>query len=48
MLAQLDPGRLRGFMWNGMKRQELVATDSVLLHEVYFDSLGSGEPMPDG
>ena len=28
-----------GFMLNGLKREELIATNSVLLHELYFASL---------
>ena len=28
------------FVLNGLKREELVATNSMLLHELYFDSLG--------
>lgn len=34
-----------GFQLNGLKREELVATNSMLLHELYFDSLGAGAPM---
>lgn len=34
------------FELNGLKREELVATNSMLLHELYFDSLAPGaEPM---
>src|SRR4051812_29084157 len=34
------------FEINGLKREELIATNSMLLHELYFDSLGAGtEPM---
>ena len=29
-----------GFQLNGLKREELVATNSMLLHELYFGSLG--------
>ena len=29
-----------GFQLNGLKREELIATNSVLLHELYFASLG--------
>jgi superoxide dismutase, Fe-Mn family len=29
-----------GFQLNGLKREELIATNSMLLHELYFDSLG--------
>lgn len=31
-----------GFLINGLKREELVAMNSMILHEVYFDSLGGG------
>jgi Fe-Mn family superoxide dismutase len=30
-----------GFQLNGLKREELIATNSMLLHEIYFGSLGS-------
>ena len=33
-----------GFELNGLKREELIATNSMLLHELYFDSLGTGGP----
>lgn len=29
-----------GFQLNGLKREELIASNSMLLHELYFDSLG--------
>jgi Fe-Mn family superoxide dismutase len=29
-----------GFVLNGLKREELIATNSMLLHELYFGSLG--------
>ncbi|HEY5324189.1 MAG TPA: superoxide dismutase, partial [Caldimonas sp.] len=29
-----------GFVVNGLKREELIATNSMLLHELYFESLG--------
>src|SRR5829696_9642311 len=41
-LASLDPATLPGFRLNGLKREELIATNSMILHEVYFDSLGEG------
>jgi len=41
-LATLDPVTAPGFRLNGLKREELIATNSMLLHEVYFDSLGEG------
>jgi len=35
-----------GFELNGLKREELIASNSMLLHELYFTSLGgSGDPM---
>ena len=40
---QLDeaPASTRpGFMLNGLKREELIAANSMLLHELYFGSLG--------
>jgi len=41
-LTANDPAALPGFRLNGLKREELIATNSMLLHEVYFDSLGEG------
>jgi len=49
-LAASDPAAMPGFRLNGLKREELIATNSMLLHEVYFDGLagpsqgGGGEP----
>jgi len=34
-----------GFQLNGLKREELIATNSMLLHELYFASLG-GDDQP--
>lgn len=35
-----------GFQLNGLKREELIATNSMLLHELYFASLGgNGQAM---
>src|SRR5215471_5488310 len=37
---------LSNFQLNGMKREELIATNSMLLHELYFSSLGGdGQAM---
>jgi Fe-Mn family superoxide dismutase len=48
-LAAGDPAAMPGFRLNGLKREELIATNSMLLHEVYFDSLGEGGGGdPDG
>ncbi|MGQ0584950.1 MAG: Fe-Mn family superoxide dismutase [Reyranella sp.] len=41
-LGTLDPATAPGFRLNGLKREELIATNSMLLHEIYFDSLGEG------
>jgi len=41
-LAAHDPAALPGFRLNGLKREELIACNSMLLHEVYFDGLGEG------
>jgi Fe-Mn family superoxide dismutase len=41
-LAALDPSSAPGFRLNGLKREELIATNSMLLHEVYFECLGEG------
>jgi Fe-Mn family superoxide dismutase len=48
-LAALDWARAPVFETNGLKREELIATGSVILHEVYFDSLGGhGDNPPTG
>lgn len=48
-LAASDPAALPGFRLNGLKREELIASNSMLLHEVYFDGLGEGGGGdPDG
>ena len=40
-LAELDFARAApGFVINGLKREELIATNSMILHELYFDGLG--------
>jgi Fe-Mn family superoxide dismutase len=43
-LARIDPATAPGFAWNGLKREELIATNSMLLHELYFGSI-AGEPQ---
>jgi Fe-Mn family superoxide dismutase len=48
-LAALDWARAPIFETNGLKREELIAAGSVILHEVYFDSLGGhGDNPPTG
>lgn len=45
-LATLAPATMPGYQLNGLKREELIATNSMLLHELYFDSLGGdGQTM---
>src|SRR6516225_2608522 len=48
-LAALDWARTPVFEINGLKREELIAASSVILHEIYFDSLGGhGNDPPTG
>lgn len=41
-LAALDYAKAPVFVVNGLKREELVAANSMILHELYFASLGEG------
>jgi len=41
-LAELDFAKAANFSVNGLKREELIAMNSMILHEAYFDSLGGG------
>jgi Fe-Mn family superoxide dismutase len=41
-LAAADPATLPPFRLNGLKREELIATNSMLLHEAYFEAMGEG------
>jgi superoxide dismutase, Fe-Mn family len=44
-LASLDMANAPVFVVNGLKREELIAANSMIIHELYFDSLaGEGEP----
>src|SRR5437763_16826811 len=45
-LAGLDYTKAPGYLVNGLKREELIATNSMILHEVYFAGLGSEESRP--
>ena len=48
-LAALDWATAPTFEINGLKREELIAASSVVLHEIYFDSLGGrGNDPPSG
>src|SRR5438876_5992780 len=48
-LATLDWAGAPVFEINGLKREELIAAGSVILHEIYFESLGGvGNNPPTG
>jgi Fe-Mn family superoxide dismutase len=46
-LATLDFATAPVFQINGLKREELIAMNSMILHELYFDGLGAGG-VPQG
>jgi Fe-Mn family superoxide dismutase len=39
-LAELDYATAPGFLINGLKREQLIAMNSMFLHEAFFDGLG--------
>ena len=39
-LAVLDFAGAASFLINGLKREQLIATNSMILHELFFDGLG--------
>ena len=46
-LAELDYANAPGFLINGLKREQLIAMNSMILHELFFDGLGDqSEPDP--
>src|SRR5437016_6668046 len=46
-LSDLDYANAPGFLINGLKREELIAMNSMILHELFFDGLGdASEPGP--
>ncbi|WP_026191041.1 superoxide dismutase [Methylobacterium sp. WSM2598] len=46
-LSGLDYETASGFMINGLKREQLIAMNSMILHELFFDGLGGeSEPGP--
>ena len=47
-LQSLDFATASVFLINGLKREELIATNSMILHEVYFDSLGGQSSQLEG
>ena len=46
-LAALDYAKAAGFLINGVKREQLIAMNSMILHELFFDGLG-GQSEPGG
>jgi len=50
-LAALDYTNSPGFLINGLKREQLIAMNSMVLHELFFDGLGDqsepGQPLRD-
>lgn len=48
-VAALDPATAPGYVLNGLKREELIAWNSMILHELYFAGLGAptrpGKPL---
>jgi Fe-Mn family superoxide dismutase len=46
-LSELDFAKTPGFVINGLKREELIASNSMILHELFFASLGD-ESAPEG
>ena len=47
-LAELDYANAPGFLINGLKREQLIAMNSMILHELFFDGLGEeNEPGAD-
>jgi Fe-Mn family superoxide dismutase len=45
-LATIDYDKAPGFLINGLKREELIAANSMILHEFYFAGLGE-QSQPD-
>jgi Fe-Mn family superoxide dismutase len=47
-LAEVDYANAPGFLINGLKREQLIAMNSMILHERFFDGLGEqSEPGDD-
>src|SRR3954466_4149689 len=47
-LESLDFEKTPNYVLNGLKREELVALNSTLLHELYFASMGGEGGRPSG
>lgn len=45
---RIDWSASPGYLINGLKREELIAANSVFLHELYFANLGTGVPLKPG
>jgi superoxide dismutase, Fe-Mn family len=39
-LHGLDPATVQGFLLNGLKREQLIAWNSMVFHEIYFSQFG--------
>jgi Fe-Mn family superoxide dismutase len=47
-LAELDFTTAAAFVVNGLKREQLIAMNSMVLHELFFDGLGEESEPPGG
>ena len=47
-IAALDFANAPVYVVNGLKREELIAANSMILHELYFDSLSASPSEPTG
>ena len=47
-LGNLDFAKAPVFQINGLKREELIAMNSMILHELYFDGLGGAGALTGG
>jgi superoxide dismutase, Fe-Mn family len=47
-IAKLDFANTPPFMVNGLKREEHIAYNSTILHELYFECLGEAPTQPSG
>ena len=45
-IQSLDFAAAPGFLINGLKREELIAMNSMILHEIYFGGLGASDRPP--
>src|SRR5690349_14043696 len=46
-LDSIEFARSSAFVINGLKREQLIASNSMILHEVYFECLGGGGGDPE-